>query len=463
MSPRYRILVLWVACLTVFSVSVAAVADAAEAAWKVGLAKAQITPEKFMWMAGYASRERPADGKLTDLWAKVMVLQDASGERAVLVTLDVIGVGRQFASEVAATLKQRHGLERRQLALCTSHTHSGPVVYRNLLPLHELILDAEQRKLIEEYAPALQNKILQTIDAALADLKPAQLSWGSGIATFGTNRRNNPADKVPQLRAEGKLRGPCDHDVPVLAVRDSAGKLQAVVFGYACHATTLAEFQWCGDYPGYAQIELEQSQPGCQAMFWAGCGADQNPLPRRTVELAMDYGRQLAAAVNDVLAKDMKPVAAKLATDFREVDLPFATLPTREQIEKDAQLTERKDRYTAARAKLLLTQMADGKPLSPTYPYPVQVWRLGGDIQFITLGGEVVVDFALRLKQELRGQRTWVAGYSNDVMAYIASRRVLQEGGYEGGGAMVYYGLPASWAPESEDLIVEEAKRQAGP
>jgi hypothetical protein len=107
--------------------------------------------------------------------------------------------------------------------------------------------------------------------------------------------------------------------------------------------------------------------------------------------------------------------------------------------------------------------VADGKPLSPTYPYAVQAWRLGDDIQFITLGGEVVVDFALRLKKELRGQRTWVAGYANDVMAYIASRRVLQEGGYEGGGAMVYYGLPTAWAPESEDLIVAEAKRQAGP
>ncbi len=200
--------------------------------------------------------------------------------------------------------------------------------------------------------------------------------------------------------------------------------------------------------------------PGCQAMFWAGCGADQNPLPRRTVELAMEYGRQLAIAVNDVLAKPMQPMSAKLATDFREIDLPFATLPTREQIEQDA---KSENRYTAARAKLLLAQMAEGKSLSPTYPYPVQVWRLGDDVQFILLGGEVVVDFALRLKAELRGQRTWVAGYSNDVMAYIASRRVLQEGGYEGGGAMVYYGLPTAWAPESEDLIVEEAKRQAGP
>ena len=209
-----------------------------------------ITPEKYMWMAGYGSRDRPADGKLTDLWAKALVLQDGSGQRAVLVTLDVIGVSRDLAGALAETLKQRYGLERRQLALCASHTHSGPVLYRNLSPLHELVVDPQQRQLIEEYTPALQNKILQVIGAAMSDIKPAQLSWASGTATFAVNRRNNPEAQVPQLRAEGKLRGPFDHDVPVLAVRDSAGKLRAVVFGYACHATVLSGFQWCGDYPG---------------------------------------------------------------------------------------------------------------------------------------------------------------------------------------------------------------------
>jgi len=461
MTLRYRFLVLWVACLAFFAFPwIAPMAVAADGEWKVGLARAAITPDQFMWMAGYASRDRPADGKLTDLWVKAMALQDADGERAVLVTLDVIGVSREMSAAIAETLKQRHGLERRQLALCTSHTHSGPVVYRNLSPLHELVVDPQQRQRIEEYTATLQNKILQIIDKALADLKPAQLSWASGTATFAVNRRNNPAGQVPQLRAEGKLCGPFDHDVPVLAVRNASGKLQAVVFGYACHATTLDLFQWCGDYPGYAQIELEQAHPDCQAMFWAGCGADQNPLPRRTVELAMDYGRQLAAAVDGVLSNPMQPVAARLATDFRDVDLPFAGLPTREQVEEAAQST---NRYEAARAKLLLSQMADDRPLSTTYPFPVQVWRLGDDVQFIVLGGEVVVDFALRLKAELRGPRTWVAGYANDVMAYIASRRVLEEGGYEGIGAMVYYGLPAGWALESEDLIVDEAKRQAAP
>lgn len=454
MSLRYRFLVVQIVCLAFFAGPWGLAHSSAADGWKAGVGRACITPQHYMWMAGYGSRDRPADGKLTDLWTKAIALEDAGGERAVLITLDLVGISPQLSAEIAAILKQRHGLERRQLALCTSHTHSGPVVYQNLAPLHELIVDPEQHALIVAYAATLRDNILKAVEAALADLKPAQLSWGSGTATFGVNRRNNPADKVPELRAAGKLRGPFDHDVPVLAVREPSGNLRAVVFGYACHATTLAQYQWCGDYPGYAQLDLEQAHPGCQAMFWAGCGADQNPLPRRTVELAMDYGRQLASAVDDVLNQSMQPVAPSLASDFREIALPYAAVPTREQLEQTLQST---NRYEAARAKYLLAQMTDGRPLSPTYSYPIQAWQLGNDVQFIILSGEVVVDFALRLKSELHGPRTWVAGYANDVMAYIASRRVLQEGGYEGGGAMVYYGLPSPWAPESEDLIISAA------
>ena len=84
----------------------------------------------------------------------------------------------------------------------------------------------------------------------------------------------------------------------------------------------------------------------------------------------------------------------------------------------------------------------------------IAVWKLGSDIEFVHLGGEVVVDYALRLKSELNGAQTWVAGYANDVMAYIPSRRVLAEGGYEGGGSNVYYGLPGLWHPESEAKII---------
>jgi hypothetical protein len=439
---------LWSLCLLLLGGSGEA-ADEERGAWKAGVAKAIITPEHLMWMSGYGARDKPAEGKLHDLCAKALVLEDPAGHRCVLVTMDLVGIPRELAVAVCGDLKTKFGLARESILLSVSHTHTGPVVRPNLSVMYDL--DATQQKLAAEYAEALPGKLVGVVGEALANLQPAGLSWGNGHATFAVNRRNNKEADVPNLRDLGQLKGPVDHDVPVLAVRDLRGKVRAIVCGYACHATVLSFYQWSGDYPGFAQSELEKDYPGAVALFWAGCGGDQNPLPRRTVALAETYGRKLAESVEAVLRAPMMPIHGELKAAYTEVDLPFAPLPTRDALVKDAM---DKNRFVAARAKLLLQRLEKQGSLHSTYPYPVQVWQLGSGFTFVALGGEVVVDYSLRLKKELGLGRTWVAGYTNDVMAYIPSLRVLKEGGYEGGGAMVYYGLPTVWGPQVEELIV---------
>lgn len=425
--------------------------------WKAGAAKAKITPDQLMWMSGYGARTKPAEATSLDLWAKSLVLEDARGRQAVLVTLDLVGIGRDLALAVCDAVRQKYGLQRSQVMLAVSHTHCGPVVGRNLSAMY--FLDQRQLQLVDDYAARLRETLVKLVGEAIDRVAPCSLNWGNGQATFAVNRRNNQEAEVPERRKAGRLVGPVDYDVPVLSVRDADGQLVAVVFGYACHATVLDFYQWSGDYPGFAQKALEQSHAGAIALFWAGCGADQNPVPRRQPELAEEHGRHLAAAVDRVLAGVMPPLAGDLETSYREIDLPFAPLPTREELRRQA---ESSNKFEAQRARILLAQVDAGQPLSPTYPYPVQCWRLGRDVRLIALGGEVVVDYALRLKTELGRERTWMAAYANDVMAYIPSRRVLAEGGYEGGGAMVYYGLPTIWSPDVEELIVREIHAQAG-
>jgi hypothetical protein len=417
------------------------------ATWQAGVAKVVITPSEFMWMSGYGARTKPAEGKVHDLWAKALALNAPDGKRCVLITMDLVGIDRGLSQRVCGEIAKRHHLPRSAIFVSVSHTHCGPVVGANLQPMY--FLDEAQRKQVADYTTDLQTKLVQLADEAIKNLRSATLAQGSGYVTFATNRRNNKEADVPKLREQGRLKGPVDHAVPVLSVRDDDGKVRAIVFGYACHATVLSFYQWCGDYPGFAQLELEKRHPGAVALFWQGCGGDQNPLPRRTIELASDYGRQLADGVDAVLTAPMREVEARLSTAYSEIDLPLADLPSREAIVKDSLS---KDRFIARRAKLLLEQIDRQGSLRQTYPYPVQVWQLGSDVSWVTLGGEVVVDYALRLKRELGP--VWVAGYANDVMAYIPSLRVLKEGGYEGGGAMVYYGLPAVWAPQVEERII---------
>jgi hypothetical protein len=236
-------------------------------------------------------------------------------------------------------------------------------------------------------------------------------------------------------------------------VRSPEGKLLAVAFGYACHNTVLADYLINGDYAGYAQEALEQAHPGATALFVAGCGADANPLPRRSVDLARRYGQILAAAVDEVLERKMKPLGGPLVTLFDHVDVPFQKPPSREEFEK--RLTD-PDAARRRHARYMLDILERDGRLPDRYPYPVQTWQFGRDLTFLALGGEVVVDYALRFKNQYGWNNTWVAGYSNDVFAYIPSLRVLREGGYEGGGAMIGYGQPGPFGAAVEEVIAEK-------
>jgi hypothetical protein len=449
---RHRWLGLWIVSIALVLVAASSLL-AAETTWKVGLTKAKITPEEPLWLAGYGGRDRPAEGTLHDLWIKVLALEDADGHRAVVLTSDLLGFPKNMYDHICAELKTRCDLDRSQVMLTASHTHTGPVLKDALYDIYPL--DDDQRAKIVRYSLELNKTVVDTVADALEGMSAGTLWAGEGTAEFAVNRRNNREPQISELRKKGMpLKGPVDHGVAVLSVRAPDESLRAVVFGYACHATTLSFYQWSGDYPGFAQIALEQSHPGALAMFHAGCGADQNPLPRRTVEFCQKYGEMLAAGVEDVLEKPMRPVAPRVQTAIEILDLDFERLLTRHDLEAAL----KKGRYYARRAKRLLEKLERGEPFITSYPYPVQVWKLGDDQLWIVLGGEVVVDYSLRFKSTY-GPTTWVTGYANDVMSYIPSRRVWEEGGYES-GAFFVYGLPTDrWAPEIEDRIAACVQR----
>lgn len=425
-----------------------------EATWKAGIAKAVITPESPVWLAGYGSK-RPPDGKLHDLWMKALALEDDAGRRAVLLTSDFQGIPKSVSDAVFAQLREKFGLERHQVLLTFSHNHCGPRLGDDLVDYYPV--EAEQVALVNEYTAQMTSRMVATIGEALGKLAPACLQTGQGTATFAVNRRNNAEADVPALLAASKpLAGPVDHVVPVMTVTRPDGRLDAILFGYACHPTTLSFFTWCGDYPGFAQLGLESKHPGVTAMFVNTCGGDQNPLPRRSVELCEHYGQRLATAVEKVLDGPLTPVSVGLRTAFAYVELPYLKVMSREEL-----LADRKaDNPIRARwAARMLEKLEGGETFPASYPYPLHAWRLGKEMIILGMGAETVVDYALRFKMEF-GPGTWVCGYCDDMIAYIPSRRVWEEGGYEGGSYLYEYGRPAlRWSGEIEDLIAETVHR----
>lgn len=419
--------------------------------WKAGTAKVVITPQEAVWQAGYASRTRPSEGKLHDLWAKALALQDENGKTCVLVTSDLLGFPKALSDRVRQQLYQQFGLTKAQIILNSSHSHSGPVLDDALRDIYPL--DAHEEAKIARYSRRLEGQLIELVGSALKDLTPVSLYAENGVTRFQVNRRNN---KEATLREQTELKGPNDYAVPVIKVATPDGTLKAVVFGYACHPTVLDLRQLSGDYPGFAQMELESKYPGATALFFQGAAGDQNPLPRRTVPLAQQYGRELAAAVIRVLDEPMRPLSAQLRTAYSEIPLPLTPAPTEAEL---LDMQQDNTPYISRWATRMLAEKKQGKSFPMSYAYPLQVWKLGEQPLF-SFGGELVVEYAIECKKRF-GPDLFVMGYSNDVMGYIPSATILKEGGYEGASSQMVYGLPSKWDPSVPERIYAEISRLA--
>jgi neutral ceramidase len=431
--------------LAVFIIAAAPVTEAP--AWKAGAASAKITPEKSMWMAGYAARKKPSEGVELDLYAKAFVLTDQAGARFALITMDLIGVPRNLRLAVAERVKKEHGIEAANLAINASHTHSGPELRTSKVFGADDM--AQREKEAAEYTARLEDTLVRLIGEAIHKSMPANLDFSTARCGVSMNRRT--PDGKGGWNNFPNPNGPVDQTVPVLKASTTEGKDIAIIFGYSCHCTTLGHQKFSGDYAGYAQQEIEKAHPAAVAMFANGCSGDQNPYPRNTMELAQTHGKSLATSVQAALETHMQRLTGSIRAAYHEIPLAYDTIPTREQL-----LEEQKspNKWMSTHGIRILQRIADDGPLPTTYPYPVQVLRLGNDLTWVMLGGEVVVDYSLRLKRDLKDPIVWVSGYTNDVMAYIPSLRIWQEGGYEAGGAMIYGSHPTRWSDKTEEHIV---------
>jgi neutral ceramidase len=420
----------------------------------VGAAVVDITPDYSVRLVGYESRKTESEGVASRLKARALAIGSDQGEEggpAVLIAVDNCAVGANVTEEVAARLSKKVGLRRERFAVCSTHTHCAPALKSELNFIFGAALPPDQKERIDRYTRELTDAMEKVALEALAARSPASLAWGQGRLGFAANRR--VLKKGRWVGFGVNPNGPIDPVVPVLRATDSNGKVRAVLFGYACHCTTLGgEFnKICGDWAGFACEQIEAEAPGSTALAIIGCGADANPEPRRGLDDAKRHGQAAALEVGRVLKTGMTPLPGRIRARIQQFALPLEALPTRETIVERTKLPGAGGYF----AKTLIERLDRGESLPAQVPYVAQTWCFGDDMAMIFLAGEVVVDYALRLKWETDASRLWISAYSNDVPSYIASRRVLSEGGYEADSSMIYYGHAARLAPAAEDLIIQ--------
>lgn len=423
---------------------------AAEIEWMAGLATVKITPEKPVPMAGYASRTKPFTTVEQDIYAKALALEDRQGRRAVLVTTDLLGLPRAVAEPVCARVQEKTKLARANILLNSAHTHSAPMLGDQ--DRTESGVTPEDARNIVGYTRHLQDKLVEVITLALERLEPAQLSWGSGVAHFAMNRREfTPRGVILGVNPRGLV----DRTVPVLRVDSAEGELRAVLFGYACHNTTLTQtnYSLCGDYAGFAQAYIQERQPGVQAMFMIGCGGDANPYPRGTMADARENGATLSREVSRILNTSLRQLHGPLTCVFDKAPLPLQPF-SRTDLEK---LTNGPS-WQSGNAKAMLGELDHGEKLAAAYEAPVTIWQFGSDLTLVGLSGEVVVDYVPLIEQAIGPLQLWLAAYCNDVFGYFPSARVLKEGGYECRGLYTTQGF---FAPAAQDVLLAKVRELA--
>ncbi|MSU49756.1 MAG: hypothetical protein EXS37_11840 [Opitutus sp.] len=415
----------------------------------VGAARIDITPDVPIRLSGYQSRPAEATRIAAPLTARAIAIgSDAEGP-VVLIVAEVIAVSEELSDAVVAGIRARHPIPRERIAVCATHQHTGPSIAGTIPFMFSRDLPADERDRIERYTAMLRQKLIEVALAALADRQPARLAWAQGRAEFAVNRRNIVDGKWTGYKATPG--GPVDHALPVLRAVDERGAVRAVLVNYACHCTTLkgGDNVVHPDWAGEAASRIEEAHAGGVALVAIGCGADSDPQPRGMNEVAT-HGKTVAAEVARLLAGEMRAVGRVTHAGFRRIELPLARRVGREELE--ARL--KRPAHIAYAAAQFLRQLDAGRALPAAVGYPVQTWTFGDEFAMVFLGGEVVAEYALRLKRELGAARLWVNAYSNHVPCYIPSRQVLGEGGYEAEHAMDYYGLPTRLAEDTEDRIV---------
>ncbi|MCC6491583.1 MAG: hypothetical protein IT424_01020 [Pirellulales bacterium] len=387
-----------------------------------GTATISINPTTPVMLSGYAFRSSLPES--TAIQQNIVAQAAAFGmgaETALLVTVDCTGVPDNVIDPLALALSADYGIAPERIVVSSTHSHSCPHVAGYLSNLFDPPLSAVEQQHVNRYTQELTAHLEEVAGQALANRTPGhQFAWGSGSVGFAENRR-------------GTIEAPVDHDLPVMLVRDSIGAPQAIIASYASHAVTLnaADNVVSGDWPGYAREAIEAMYPGATAMIMIGAAGDSNPSPAGTPAVAQSHGQSIADEVRRLIdGRLLAPVSQDLAAFHSEIELDYAT---------------RLEPGDPSSARLA--------PGPASAMYGVTSWTFGKDLAMVFMEGEVVVDYSLRLKQEL-GDKLWLNAYSNDVQGYIPSERILFEGGYEADSSTYYYAVPGRFAHGLEDKIV---------
>ncbi len=450
---------------------------------KVGFGKVKITPRIGTLMAGHLHEKRATDVH-DPLFAKSMIIE-SNDTKIAFVACDLLFIGSNTCSATRQVIAQEVGIQRENIIISATHTHSGPLCA-------DLFGTAGER----EYREFLRDQIVSSVKAAWGKMKPAKIGFASGKADdISFNRRfimkdgtveTHPFKGNPDIVGP---EGPVDTEVGVMYAIDLNGRLLGALVNFACHCTCVERESTLisADYPAYiAEAIHNKEDKNAIILFGNGacgniCQVDvSNPEKR---EVGVQWAKRMGYTIADEALK-----AISMAADVKiEVKSEMIQIPIREVTDEQLKKAKRvlvlpKDE--AAPAPILSNygtegMMAEGI-MSAEEIFNTTFWKKieakeimflsekrkekpyeDVEITVILINGnaivavpcELFVEFDLQIKQSPEYKQIFIIELSNGYVGYVPTKEAFKRsGGYE-----TKLLRSSKLVPEAGEMIVDTA------
>ncbi|MHB1354399.1 MAG: hypothetical protein ACYCZF_00320 [Anaerolineae bacterium] len=387
----------------------------------VGFARARITPDKPVHMAGYGYRNKLNLAVRDNLYANAIAFTNGA-ETVLILATDLVSFDLEGNTELKGAIRAATGLALNSIITNTSHTHAGPMVVRNAYQPFEAA-----------YFGSLLVNCAQVARQALATLSPATLHVGAAPLDIGKNRRFRTSEGVVAM-----VPNPVGQTLPEVTVwrfKRACGEdvllWSAPIHGVVMHEDNLLI---SGEWMGAAVRNVEAAQPGVKAVFLQGCCGDQNPYRELNSFDQVDAIGCTAGQAIRVALRDSREVAAlPLVNRYTEVSLPV----DQDKLPPDPALIPGGPRPQ--------------RPPRDHQNVPLHGLRLG-DALLAGMAGEPFVEYAHYGRSVSPAASTMILGYTDSTINYLPTDQAYREGGYEP-GAWIWYPEGKPWLPGIEGIL----------
>ena len=411
---------------------------------KVGAAAAELEAEDSMVIAG-GIHPRYVKGQEGQLRAVAVVLEKPPAAKLAIVACDVLILTRDQLDPVVAEIERTCGIPASNVLINCTHTHHAPTTCR----VHGYDRD-------EVFSKRVRRGIVKAVSDAAANMSDSTFHFKLGQEkTVGQNSRLLMSDGSIHWigsRADAvRPTGPFDPDLPVLAFRDPAGDLKAMIFNHSTHTIGAVKGNLRSPaFYGLAAQELE-AELGGTVSFLEGASGSTHRLDVGSAE-AM---KRIKQAVLDALAQAEPQEVQKLASIKRPFEFTIRTFD--EEAEDKAVSDYCRKRAGRGAESIIAVFREMRKQLAPHQGEKRTTWLQTmaiGDVAIVGAPAEFFTKLGVDIKRRSPFKHTLIAELANDWIGYIGDREGHKLGGYQ-----MWMGLHSYAEPDTGERMVEEAIR----